>query len=164
MGPEYENKSQNNEGDEVRKLPEFIYVEEENKHYQQQPYMGMPFDVGPGQHPEITKVPKRLHLFCAVASIAAIFWAIGVFLFFVVSAIIAGLLLFKSDHVNNLVMDYWKSFKRASVITTGLLIGIFSPYLGFVLVFSYLLLQGEQGQQGFITRVLHSQFHPYMHK
>lgn len=166
MGPDFENRKTNGDGEEVRKLPEFIYVEEENKHYHQQPHVEMPFDFGMGVHPqqEATKVPKKLHLFCGVAAIASIFWVIGVFLFFIVSAIISGCLLFSNEHLNNITLDYWKSFKKACVITTGLIIGIFSPYLGFVLVFSYLLLQGEQGQQGFIARVLQSQFHPYMHK
>jgi hypothetical protein len=168
MNPENHKKSDDDEG--VRKLPEFIYIEEEHKHYEPQqeiPFrqenMELPFGVGVG-NAESMKLPFHLHLFCGLASIITLFWMVGVFLFFTVSAVIAACGLFKNSTLNSLVSGYWKTFKRATVITTGLIIGIFSPYLGFVLVLSYLLLQGEQAQQGFVARILQSQFHPYMHR
>src|SRR5262249_34979044 len=47
----------------------------------------------------------------------------------------------------------WRSCKKLFAVATGLLIGVFSPPLGFGMVIMYLLFHGESIEQGYVGRI-----------
>lgn len=63
--------------------------------------------------------------------------------FTTISFLLAAFTLFKNSQANQAALKSWKNFKKILVCALGLAIGVFSPSLGFGLVFLYFVLHDE---------------------
>ena len=111
------------------KLSEFIILEEGEKEGESSHQ---------GIHPKrAAAIPFRVRVICLIIGAFACLWFIGAVVVFLTSWVLATLTLYRNATLSPLPARYWKSVKSGAAVATGLLIAVFSPQLGLVMIFTY---------------------------
>ena len=154
--PPEQQRPQNEDigGHTQRKLPEFIVIEDNG-------FKRDPLSEGIKRIKPV-KVPLKVRFLCFLIGALTLLWTFGAFCCFLVTSIFALVFALQVDALNRMVKLYWRYVKAGSAVTTGLFIAIFSPYLGFILIFSYFLLQDPTWQRGMLANLVRSQFGDYL--
>lgn len=154
--PHDENKQPQNEigGNAPRRLPEFVIIEEDE--IKQDPLFERL------KHKKPVQVPFKIRFLCFLIGLMTFIWTFGALCCCLISGLLASLLFLKNESFNELFKTYWRYVKGGTAVTTGLFIAIFSPYLGFILIFSYFLLLDPSWQRGMLANLLRSQFGDYL--
>ena len=124
---------------EERKLPEFIVIEEE----QQEKFSGDSAFEEKFKKMSTIRVPLRLRLFCLSMGILAVFVSVGALICYCTLTLLCVLTFYRVNTLNALANKFWRQLKRSSVFALGLILSVFSPYLGFGLVLMYFMLHHE---------------------
>ena len=148
------NSTHSNVSDETHKTLEFVVLEEgENADAASQKEF----------HPKrIPQVPFTIRILCFVIATIAFLWFIGAFIAFITASLFGALFLYRNETLNGLMKKYWRSVRRGAAVATSLIIAVFSPQLGFVVLLSYFIMQDEAWQKGAFGSILRSQFGDYM--
>ncbi len=143
---------------EIPHVPEFIVIEEE---YQERSSSSSEF---PHQlkTAKIQKFPFKIRFLCLLIAVFALLWTIGALVSFVFTGCVSLVCLRRNEGFNALTAKYGLYLQRGLVVTLGLLIAMFSPSLGLIMIFSYFLLQGESSQNSMLAAMVRSQFRDYM--
>lgn len=151
-----QGKDPESKGNEERKLPDFIYVDN-GDHYEnfqggawreRKEYLESIQKLGKG------KYPFSLRILTFFASLATFFTSCIALILCLPAFIIAALLLFQVKKVNAVLKKYWKLFKRTLVISFGLIISSFSPSIGFGIILLYFLILGEKINNRFLAHMV----------
>jgi len=156
--PEKKESSSSDEDTAKRRMPEFIDLE--GKKIPRETF----FEHGPFRMEDdlVRQAPFHLRLICLLCSVVSILWTIGGILVTIATAVIAALFLFQSKYLQELLSYYWRCVKRGTVISIGLILAVFSPYLGLTMVFTYFILIQQPMDEGIMLRIMQTFFKDYI--
>lgn len=90
-----------------------------------------------------------IRLLSFIVAVFASLVLIFIFLLALVSTALGILTLYLNKEVNETILRCWRNVRKLAVILMGLLIGVFSPSLGFGLIILYLMMHGESLRKTF---------------
>lgn len=142
-----------NEPKPERKVPEFIFVDEDYQEERQnlgatpqdpKQMFGSIQTITKGKH------PLYLRILAFLGTIVMIFLSIVVLIVLLIVVLLSLLLLRQSKHMNEQASIAWKCFKKALVFTLGCFVCIFNLTLGIGIVLMYFMLTGEKMSSRFM--------------
>ena len=112
------------------------------------------------QHP--VDVPSYVRIVCLLVGMCSLLWA-GLF-FFISTLIgaIAACFLFNNEDLNKKFQRFWGITKFATAMSTGFLIAVISPNMGFILILTYMVLLDEKWKRSKFTKKMRSHIETYM--
>ncbi len=136
------------------KEPEIIIVENSDE-----PYDNFSHTIHP-QQPSKAKLGFRI-LALIVGACAAI-WTAFLLCLFALLAVIGAFFLYRNPQINQSISTMWVFVRVAAALSTGLLIAVFSPTLGLMLILAYIVSLDENWRHSAMMRTLRSRVETYM--
>lgn len=157
---EYPHRNKHEEESAKRKLPEFVYVEEEGEWRQEEPFEH--FKEHFSHSAEMMKkqhYPLALRIFCLIGSLFLFAFTFFVLIYVALSLVVNILTFFRMRGFWERTKSWWGALKKTFVTSSGLLVAVFSPAFGLAIIMVYFLLLGQSMDEQWATRILKSRLY-----
>lgn len=143
---------ENGKESQKAKMPDFIYVDEV---HQRENELG----TKPNYFENLKKINKSnypffLRILTLFVAFILLFWMICISFILVIVSLFSIVTFFKVDQLNNYLKQFWKLLRRISAFCLALFVATLSPSFGLGILTLYLMMQGENLESSFMSRIL----------
>lgn len=140
------------------KLPDAIYVDDVHQYEKRQGFSGKMEYFEKIQKIEKGGYPFFLRIVTALGGTLIFVWSFFLAAFAAFITLLAAVCFFASDELNQNMRNLWKMFGRMCVFSLSLIIATFAPAFGFGMIALYMMMNGENVEASFMSRILKGRF------
>lgn len=140
------------------KLPDAIYVDDVHQYEKRKTFSGKMEYFEKIQKIEKGGYPFFLRIITAVGGTLILVWSLLLAVFTAFITVLVAVCFFASDQLNQNVKNLWKMLGRMCVFSLSLFIASFAPAFGFGVIALYMMMNGENVEASFMSRILKGRF------